>query len=131
MARSEWQPSLTTMSTILRLRGLPFAATSEDITAFFKDYDTKAVYLGLRNGCDNPALQSADGAAGASRCPATSSPQPAAPAAPAGRPSWRSLAPNFCRKPTGDCYTEFETAEAAAKALKEKQHEHMGSRYIE
>ena len=44
------------MSTILRLRGLPFAATGEDITAFFKDYETKAVYLGLRNGCDNPAL---------------------------------------------------------------------------
>ena len=46
-------------------------------------------------------------------------------------PHWWFLAPNFCRKPTGECYTEFETAEAAAKALKEKQHEHMGSRYIE
>ena len=115
------------MSTILRARGLPFAATVDDLHAFFSPEPVKAVYLGTRNGCDNPALPSAP---------------PCAAGPPACRPAqhWqgslaavdgRHLAPKFCRKPTGECYTEFETAEAAAKALKEKQHEHMGSRYIE
>ena len=36
--------------SILRLRGLPFSATQEDICAFFEGYPTRAVYIGLRNG---------------------------------------------------------------------------------
>ncbi|PSC72926.1 translation factor-like [Micractinium conductrix] len=34
-------------------------------------------------------------------------------------------------KPTGEAYVEFEEPEEAARALKERQHEHIGSRYIE
>lgn len=34
-------------------------------------------------------------------------------------------------KRSGEGYAEFETADEAARALKEKQHAHLGSRYIE
>ena len=35
------------------------------------------------------------------------------------------------RRPTGEAYIELATAEDAAAALKAKQHQHIGSRYIE
>ena len=34
-------------------------------------------------------------------------------------------------KPTGEAYVEFATAEEAQRALKDRQHQHIGSRYIE
>ena len=34
-------------------------------------------------------------------------------------------------KPTGEAYVEFSTAEEAQRALKDRQHQHIGSRYIE
>ena len=43
----------------------------------------------------------------------------------------RLLAPSRAGKPTGEAYVEFEEPEEAARALKERQHEHIGSRYIE
>ncbi|KAL4432818.1 hypothetical protein ABPG77_008144 [Micractinium sp. CCAP 211/92] len=34
-------------------------------------------------------------------------------------------------KPTGEAYVQLDTAEEAARAMKERQHENMGTRYIE
>lgn len=34
-------------------------------------------------------------------------------------------------KPTGEAYVQLDTAEEAARAMKERQHENMGNRYIE
>ena len=34
-------------------------------------------------------------------------------------------------KPNGEAYVQFSSAEEARRALKERQHEHMGPRYIE
>lgn len=73
-------------SPILRLRGLPFSASAEEVGSegFFAGYDCVAVHLCTRNG-----------------------------------------------KRTGEAYIELSSAEEAARALKERQHEHLGSRYIE
>lgn len=35
---------------ILRLRGLPYSATLEEVQQFFADYDLETVHLGLKNG---------------------------------------------------------------------------------
>lgn len=37
-------------SNILRLRGLPFSSTEEDVVEFFAGFDVKAVYLGNKSG---------------------------------------------------------------------------------
>lgn len=36
--------------SILRLRGLPFSATPEDVLGFFEGYEARDVYLGSKNG---------------------------------------------------------------------------------
>ena len=35
---------------ILRLRGLPFTASTKDVVEFFAGFDVETVYLGNRNG---------------------------------------------------------------------------------
>ncbi|KAL4853433.1 Heterogeneous nuclear ribonucleoprotein F [Chlorella vulgaris] len=72
------------VGNVLRLRGLPFTANSEDVVQFFAGIDVQAVYLGSKSG-----------------------------------------------KNTGEAYVEMQSPEDAQKALQEKQHQHIGSRYIE
>lgn len=61
---------------------------------------------------------------------------PGRPPGPARRADVKSLmsklrgAPRRSKR-NGEAYVEFGSAEDAAKALKERQHEHLGSRYIE
>lgn len=47
-----WRAPLAAMSgsVILRLRGLPFSASPEDVEGFFEGYETADVYLGSKNG---------------------------------------------------------------------------------
>ena len=48
-----------TRSSVLRLRGLPFAATESDIEEFFKGFQLKQVQICKRNGegwLDSPTL---------------------------------------------------------------------------
>ena len=37
----------------------------------------------------------------------------------------------FAGKPTGEAYVQFVSGDEAARALKKRNHEHMGNRYIE
>lgn len=48
-----------------------------------------------------------------------------------GGPTAGSLTSLRAGKPTGEAYVEFESADEAARAMRERQHENMGSRYIE
>lgn len=41
--------------SVLRMRGLPFAATEDDIRAFFHDFTLEETYLCRRNGAQGGA----------------------------------------------------------------------------
>ncbi|PRW18353.1 G-rich sequence factor 1 [Chlorella sorokiniana] len=76
---------MASLSTLLRLRGLPFSCTEEEVLGFFEGSGKAvAVHLSTKNG-----------------------------------------------KRSGEGYAEFETPEDAQKALAEKQHAHLSTRYIE
>ena len=120
------------MSTLLRLRGLPFSCTEEEVLGFFEGSGKAvAVHLGTKNG----------GCGGARGVAAT---QGGGPGAAQGVPGCASVNgrardetspcvafPHPPGKRSGEGYAEFETPEDAQKALTEKQHAHLSTRYIE
>ena len=122
------------MSTILRLRGLPFSCSEEEVVGFFEGAgEVVAVHLSTKNG--------ARGGVGRSgRCHRAR----AAAARAQGRPRLRrggrgARRPHVhprCNCPSagkrsGEGYAEFASPEHADKALKTKQHAHLSTRYIE
>ncbi len=109
-------------SSTTRLRGLPYSATEEDLIAFFEDFDIKSTHICKRSGARS------------------------APAPLRGRPSgcvsrW-NLRPTasvaacaelrVCAgRASGEAYVQFASESEAERALKSKNRQHMGQRYIE
>lgn len=120
-------------SPILRLRGLPFSCTAEDVEQFFEGFGVAALHLCHKNGGAGrrrgPQLRRGGGP-GAPRAPVGPAGAVGAPRRPASSPL-RALMSSPAGKRSGEGYVEFESPEEAARALKEKQHAHLGSRYIE
>ena len=91
----------------VRLRGLPFQATDEDIRLFFKDYEVASIFIPRRAGTVTLQFWRLEDV----------------------RARLRQI--TCAERPTGEAYVEFGSKEAALKAQTEKQNAIMAHRYIE
>lgn len=113
-------------TVLLRLRGLPYGAQERDIAKFFDNCAVVAAYVCRRAGpfffpsfeTEKKNAKVLEGVLFRSLArPLTSSPSLSF-----------TLLPG---RPTGEGYAEFSTAAEASRALREKQHGSLGSRYVE
>lgn len=108
-------------SSTTRLRGLPYSATEEDLIAFFEDFDIKSTHICKRSGALRPRLPCV-------ACPVLAfAVEIRLTASVAACAELRV----FAGRASGEAYVQFASETEAERALKTKNRQHMGQRYIE
>lgn len=111
-AASSAAPASAAPTGVLRLRGLPFAATSEDVTNFFDDFKLSNIFFCKRNGGFafrmHGLTYSLD----------------------SGDQSHQSVLPCTGRS-TGEVFVTLEEPANAPEALQKLNKQHLGHRYVE
>lgn len=102
------RPTRHPRSRVLRLRGLPYRAVEEDIHQFFAPVVVARIYVCRRNGA------------------------PFSPTSSTVHSSFiLDVTGQSAGRTTGEAYAEFEDSAQAGEALRVKNRQHLGNRYIE